>query len=173
MLSIKVFIIISIMIGNIIDIYLLGVMVVLINNLMFIAYFGLILLSYLLYLFLTRIEVFLTILFMLESFSIIFQSLTLSNRLSINIVAGSLLISLISIAVIIFSLYLILDFILVIVLLLIYCFEVINSLIQLFIINLLSIEYLSCFSFSTAYNNCLGSIEHLIKIEMAVFQLVT
>ena len=37
---------------------------------------------------------------MLESFSIISQSLTISNRLSINILAGSLLISSLSAAVI-------------------------------------------------------------------------
>jgi hypothetical protein len=54
-------------------------------------------------------ELFLIILFILESFSIIFQSLTLSNRLSINILAGSLSISSLSLAVIIFSLYLIIE----------------------------------------------------------------
>ena len=44
---------------------------------------------------------------MLEPFSIISQSLTLSNRLSINILAGSLSISSLSVAVIVFSIYLI------------------------------------------------------------------
>jgi F0F1-type ATP synthase membrane subunit a len=142
MVSIKLFITVSMMIGNIIDIYLLGIMVVLINYLMYGGYFGLILCSYLLYLFLTRMELFLIILFMLESFSIIFQSLTLSNRLSINILAGSLLISLLSTAVIIFSNYLIINSILIILLLIIYSFEILNSFVQLFIFNLLSIEYL-------------------------------
>lgn len=97
MVSIKLFITISIMIANIIDIYLLGILVVLVNILIDIEYFGLILIAYLLYLFLTRMEVFLLILFILEGFSIMFQSLTLSNRLSINIMAGSLVISLLSI----------------------------------------------------------------------------
>ncbi len=60
---------------------------------MYSGYFGLILCSYLLYLFLTRMELFLIVSFMLETFSIISQSLTLSNRLSINILAGSLSIS--------------------------------------------------------------------------------
>ena len=85
MVSIKLFITVSMMIGNIIDIYLSGIMIVLINWLMYSGYFGLILCSYLLYLFLTRMELFLIISFMLESFSIISQSLTISNRLSINI----------------------------------------------------------------------------------------
>jgi len=44
--------------------------------------------------------------FILEPFSIMSQSLTLSNRLSINIPAGSLLINPLSIAVIVFSNYL-------------------------------------------------------------------
>ena len=82
--SLKVFISVSMMVGNIIDIYLLGVMVVIINWLLYSSYYGLLLISYLVYLFLTRIEVFLVLLFLLESFSIIFQSLTISNRLSIN-----------------------------------------------------------------------------------------
>ena len=142
LVSIKIFITVSMMIGNIIDIYLLGIMIVLINWLLYIGYFGLILCSYLLYLFLTRMELFLIILLLLESFSIISQSLTLSNRLSINILAGSLLISLLSVAVIIFSIYLVISSLLIVMLLIIYSFEILNSLVQLFIFNLLSIEYL-------------------------------
>ena len=125
MVSIKLFITISMMIGNIIDIYLSGIMIVLINYVMYSGYFGLILCSYLLYLFLTRMELILIISFMLEPFSIISQSLTLSNRLSINILAGSLSISSLSLAVIIFSLYLIINDILIILLLIIYSFEII------------------------------------------------
>ena len=142
MVSIKLFITVSMIIGNIIDIYLLGIMTLLINWLMYSGYSGLILVAYLLYLFLTRMELFLIISFMLESFSIISQSLTLSNRLSINILAGSLLISSLSVAVIIFSIYLIINSILIILLLIIYSFEILNSFVQLFIFNLLSIEYI-------------------------------
>lgn len=142
MVSIKLFITVSMMIGNIIDIYLLGIMIVLINWLMYSGYFGLILCSYLLYLFLTRMELFLIISLMLEPFSIISQSLTLSNRLSINILAGSLSISSLSVAVIIFSRYSVINSILIILLSIIYSFEILNSLVQLFIFNLLSIEYL-------------------------------
>ena len=90
-------------------------------------------------------ELFLIILLLLESFSIISQSLTLSNRLSINILAGSLLISSLSVAVIIFSIYLIINVILIILLLIIYSFEILNSFVQLFIFNLLSIEYISTY----------------------------
>ena len=140
LVSIKIFINPSMMIGNIIDIYLSGIMVVLINWLLYTRYFGLIACSYLLYLFLTRMELCPIISFILEPFSIISQSLTLSNRLSINIPAGSLLINPLSIAVIVFSNYL--SIILIIYLLIIYSFEILNSFIQLFTFNLLSIEYI-------------------------------
>ena len=152
MVSIKLFITVSMIISNIIDIYLIGIMIVLINWLMYSGYSGLILVAYLLYLFLTRMELFLIISFMLESFSIISQSLTLSNRLSINILAGSLLISSLSVAVIIFSIYLIINSILIILLLIIYSFEILNSFVQLFIFNLLSIEYLISL-FSTPHSS--------------------
>ena len=79
---------------------------------------------------------------MLESFSITFQSLTLSNRLSINLLAGSLLIPSLSVAIIVFIVNLFLSLFLLVVYLLVYSFEVFNSFIQLFIFNLLSIEYL-------------------------------
>ena len=109
---------------------------------MYSGYSGLILVAYLLYLFLTRMELFLIISFMLEPFSIISQSLTLSNRLSINILAGSLSISSLLVVIIIFSIYLIINSILIILLLIIYSFEILNSFVQLFIFNLLSIEYI-------------------------------
>ena len=145
LVTIKIFITVSMMIGNIIDIYLSGIQVVLINWLLYSRYFGWILCSYLLYLFLTRIELCPIISFILEPFSIMSQSLTLSNRLSINIPAGSLLINPLSIAVIVFSNYLSIIglWILIIHLVIIYSFEILNSLIQLFTFNLLSIEYLS------------------------------
>lgn len=141
LVSIKVYITVSLIIGNIIDIYLLGIMVVLINWLLYCWFYGLILYSFILYLFLTKIEVFLIILFSLESFSSIFQSLTLSNRLSINILAGSLLISLLSIASIQFNIYIIVNSFIIFLLLIIYSFEILNSFVQLFIFILLNIEY--------------------------------
>ena len=133
------------MVGNIIDIYLLGVMVVIINWLLYSSYYGLLLISYLVYLFLTRIEVFLVLLFLLESFSIIFQSLTISNRLSINITAGSLLVSLLVVSVVLFSGYLLVVSYLFLFLISIHSFEILNCFIQLYIFSLLSIEYLMVF----------------------------
>ena len=134
--SIKIFIIVSMMISNIIDIYLSGIMIVLINWLMYSGYFGLIPSPYLSYLFLTKMELSLIIPFMLEPFSIISQSPTLSNRLSINIPAGSLPIQSLSVAIIIFSTYLVIINIVFRLYLIIYNFEILNSFVQLFIPNL-------------------------------------
>ena len=55
-------------------------------------------------------ELSLIISFISEPFSIISQSLTLSNRLSINILAGSLSISSLSVAIVIFIEYLVIDY---------------------------------------------------------------
>jgi len=95
-------------------------------------------------LFISESELFLLILFILESFSIVIQSLTLSNRLSINIFAGTLLISLLSSLIIIasssgISIYSIIVLVLVII---IYSFEILNSLVQILIFSILSNEYL-------------------------------
>ena len=80
------FLTVSMLIGNIIDIYLSGIMIVLINWLMYSGYFGIVLCSYLLYLFLTRMELFLIniinfilfifILYFLLSWIILFYILT-------------------------------------------------------------------------------------------------
>ena len=139
--SIKIFITVSMMIGNIIDIYLSGIMVVFINWLLYSGYFGLIACSYLSYSSLTRMELFLILSFMLEPFSIIPQSLTSSNRLSINILAGPLSIPSLTVVVIVFSIYSIINSLLIIPYLIIYSPEIPNSSVQLSTLNLLSIEY--------------------------------
>ncbi len=101
--------------------------------------FGLSLASCVLLVFFPWMEVFLIILLMLESFSIISQCLTLSNRLSIDTSGGSLSISSLSLSVMIFSSYLRINSVLTILLLIIYYFEIINSLVLLFFFNLLII----------------------------------
>ena len=152
--SIKLFIDVSLIIGNIIDVYLFGIMVVLINRLLYTGYFGTSVSSYPLYYYLTRMELFLIISWLLEPLSIISQSLTLSNRLSINISAGYLSISLLAVAVIVFSDYIMITSIFIILLLIIYSFEILNSFVQLFTFNLLTNEYLFyyCNSFISYYN---------------------
>ena len=105
---------------------------------------GFLLLSFLFYLFLTRIQLFLVLLSFMESFSYLFQSLTVSNRLSINLFAGSLLTALISVAVVSmvsFLAFSLVYFLLVLIVGLV-SFEFLNSSIQLFIFGLLTLDYL-------------------------------
>lgn len=149
-ISIKAFIWISMIVGNIIDIYIYGLIAVLINWLLYYSLFGLICSSFLLYLFSTKIEFFLFILFYLESFSSLFQSLTLANRLSINLLAGSLLIALLSLVVNYIIYYLILGSLITLFLFIVFLFEILNSCIQLFIFSLLTLEYsgIYCFIFT-------------------------
>ena len=80
----------------------------------------------------------------MEFFSIFFQSLTLANRLSINILAGSLLINIILIVVkhafliSFFSLFL-LFFIIIIIF---YLYELMITFLQFLIFSLLTLEYI-------------------------------
>lgn len=144
--SIKVFLDRSMIVGNFIDVYLFGLIAVLMNWYIYLWGVGLCCSSFLLYLFLTELELFLWILSFLEFFSCFFQSLTLANRLSINLLAGSLLTNLLSIVVRGFLLgYTFVSFLIawcnLSVLLVVFSFEILNSLIQLFIFSLLSLEY--------------------------------
>lgn len=155
LISIKAFIWISILVGNIIDIYILGLIAVLIYWLHNYWLYGIILWSFLVYLFLTRVELSLSVPFYLESISCLFQSLTLANRLSINLIAGSLLIALLSISIkLLIIYYLVIASIIWLFTLLVFSFEVFNSTIQLYIFNLLTIEY-SIFSvlLNSVYSN--------------------
>ena len=143
LVSIKAFLSVSMIVGNFIDVYLFGLIAVLMNWLLYCWSIGLVLCSFLLYLFLTRLELFLLVLSLLESFSSFFQSLTLANRLSINLLAGSLLTSLLIIAVIAFiqRIDLIHATLILSIVLIVFSFEILNSSIQLFIFSLLFLEY--------------------------------
>ena len=131
-------------VGNIIYIYLFSFVVILISLLLHLTLSGLSLMSYLLYLFLTKVELYLFILFLLESFSHLFQSLTLANRLSINLIAGSLLLCLLfaSLFLLILTGHIYYSLVIFILLSLVYCFEIFNCFIQLFIFALLSFNFL-------------------------------
>lgn len=145
-ISIKIYISISIIVGNIIDIYIYGLITVLISSLLYYLLYGIIWSSFLLYLFLTKIEYSLFILFYMESFSSLFQSITLANRLVINLFAGSLLVTLLSITLHYSIYYLLILLIITVLLFIVFTFEMVNSCIQLFIFSLLTIEYLNIIS---------------------------
>ena len=148
LVSIKAFLSVSMIVGNFIDVYLFGLIAVLMNWLLYCWSIGLLLCSFLLFLFLTRLELFLLVLSLLESFSSFFQSLTLANRLSINLLAGSLLTSLLIIAVIAFIKdHNIIGTLILFLLFIVFSFEILNSSIQLFIFSLLFLSSSSFFGF--------------------------
>ena len=133
-MSIKMFVDISIIIGNVIDIYILAFIAVAANAILYSIYLGSIILVLVYFLFIFYLEIFLWILCLIECFSIYFQSLTLANRISINLVAGFLLNYLIGLLCSNYIIF-IMD------LFSINCFEFSSSFFQLFIYCLLSLEY--------------------------------
>ena len=142
-IGIKVMLTVSMMVGNFIDCYILGLVAVLISFIVYLYMFGFLVVGTLFLIFLSTLQLFLFILGILESFSSLFQSLTLSNRLSINMLCGSLLTSLLSLFLLSCGIYSILsESLLLLFLLMVFSFEIINSSIQLFIFLVLSFEYL-------------------------------
>ena len=135
LVSIKVFLTITMIVGNIIDVYIYGMIAVLISILLYLWFFGLVVLGFLLFLFLSSLTSFLFVILLLELFSIFFQSITLTNRISINILCGSLLLSLL-------SLFVFFNYFLFCIIFMIFGFELFNSMIQLFIFSMLSYEYI-------------------------------
>lgn len=92
----------------------------------------------LLYSFLVSIAYLLLLLLLVELFAIVFQTLTLANRICINIISGTLLLQLLTIAMKCNSLY---DMVGMILLVGLFCFEAVNYLIQLYIYGMLSLSY--------------------------------
>ena len=82
---------VSIIIGNVIDIYVFGLIATLIYGYMYAYILGSVLFSFMWYFRVLGVDCFLLLLSLIEFSAHIFQSLTLSNRISINIVAGCLL----------------------------------------------------------------------------------
>lgn len=140
LLCLKLFLTVPMIVSNFIDIYLFGMIAVLITMINLFINFGLVLCSFLFYLFLARLQLFLLLLFILESFSHFFQSLTLANRLSINLLAGSLLVSLLTLFIL-HSSFSLISWSFIQFLLIIFSFEMLNYFIQWFIFCILSLEY--------------------------------
>jgi len=142
--SFKCFLSLSMIVGNFIDVYILGFIAVFTSSISYIVLFGLVFFSLFLFIFLSALLSFLLVLGLLELFSSSFQSITLSNRLSINMLCGCLLVSLLCsfIFVTVFlwapvAYYLVLSFLCVI-----FLFEGFNSVVQFLIFNILGLEYL-------------------------------
>jgi F0F1-type ATP synthase membrane subunit a len=136
-LALKLFVYYSLIAANIILVYIFGFVVISINFVSSLMSFGLLTLSFYLYLFLSVYYSFLLVLFLIELFSSFFNSLTLTNRLSINIFVGSLLINLLSLLSSAFGCLILAVF---------FIYESLNLLFQSFIFLLLSFFYLSAFN---------------------------
>jgi len=135
-LALKLFVYYSLIAANIIIVYIFGFVVISVNLFTSLVSYGLLSLSFYLYLFLSVYYAFLLVLFLIELFSSFFNSLTLTNRLSINIFVGSLLINLLSLLSSLFG---------VLVLAVFFIYESLNLLFQSFIFLLLSFFYLSSY----------------------------
>lgn len=158
-LALKLFVYYSLIAANIVLVYIFGFVVISINFVSSLMVFGLLTLSFYLYLFLSVYYSFLLVLFLIELFSSFFNSLTLTNRLSINIFVGSLLINLLSLLSSLFG---------VIVLAVFFIYESLNLLFQSFIFLLLSFFYLSFYFHSrSAIFQCRSPFSH--NLERSVF----
>jgi len=137
-------------VGNLIDVYVFGLIAVMINHTMFIFSYGVVVYSFILYFFLVDVEVLLFLILLLDLSSLVVQSFTLTNRLSLNLIAGSIFSSLLSLALVTLILLLtgiigfnfmlgaIMSATIYIIINLISILELINLVIQLFIFTLLS-----------------------------------
>jgi len=132
--SLKLFVYYSLIAANIIFIYVFGFIVISFGLFSSVMSYGLLLVSFYLYLFLSVYYSFLMVLFLIELFSSFFNSLTLTNRLSINIFVGSLLINLLSLLSSVIGLFVLIVF---------FVYESLNLVFQSFIFMLLSFFYLS------------------------------
>jgi hypothetical protein len=87
-------------VGNLIDVYGFGLIAVMINHTMFIFSYGVVVYSFILYFFLVSVDLLLFLILLLDLSSLVVQSFTLTNRLSINLIAGSIFSSLLSLALV-------------------------------------------------------------------------
>lgn len=143
-ISIKSFIYFSLIAANIICVYYIGLIIISIYYFISLINYGLLILSYLLYLFISYYYSFLFILFYIELFSSFFNSITLINRLTINLFVGSLLFNLSSLLVWIniWGSSIIKSLLSLVILNIIFYYECLNSVFQSLIFILLSSFYL-------------------------------
>ena len=100
LVSIKMFLATPIIIGNVIDIFGFGLVAICMNGYIYVIECGSSIISFMWYYSILSVDNYLFVMSLIELFSIVFQSLTLSNRITINIVAGGLLIILLSLLII-------------------------------------------------------------------------
>ena len=128
--------------SNLMNVYIFGYYVVIYSLIIFIdnAYSSFTAMFFLLYL--SKYQQGLFIIFLLDIFSHLFQSITVSNRLTINILAGGLLSNIISITMIIsFEFYRYISLVnAIIIFVVVRILESLNYILQYFIFNIMSVE---------------------------------
>ena len=102
---------------------------------------GLIIASLFVYNLVSRTQLFLVLLSLLELISSMFRTLTLPNRLSVNLFAGIMIVNVVSINISNFS---IIAALMGLIGLVIMIYELFNLILQMFILNLLTMDYDSC-----------------------------
>ena len=102
---------------------------------------GLIIASLFVYNLVSRTQLFLVLLSLLELISSMFRTLTLPNRLSVNLFAGIMIVNVVSINSSNFS---IIGLLICLIALVIMIYELCNLILQMFILNLLTMDYDSC-----------------------------
>ena len=128
----------SLIIANQINLFLSGLMIVFTLYYQVTRHLYLIFISIFIYSFVFQIQQFLFLLSLIEFISIIFRTLTLPNRLSLNIFSGNLLITIFILPLIDHSLTQLIYYLFN----LIVIQEINNGFLQLFIFSLLSMNYL-------------------------------
>jgi len=139
--GLKVFTSISVVVGNIIDVYIWSLIGIVANILRNYALYSMEIISSLWYYWLDSREIILFILANMEFISLLFQSITIANRLTINLTAGILLLYLFSIAINYITYYLMVEYTILFMFFIIFIYETVNSTIQLYIFSLLTNEY--------------------------------
>jgi hypothetical protein len=128
-------------ISNIINTYSLGILSLFSLYARYLILVGSLILSLLFYLFLSKLQFYLLLLTFVEAFSIAFQSLTLTNRLSINLLSGSLLVNLLFSRWSFHATFRWTEMLFFLLTIAIFDFELLNSSLQLIIFFLLHYEY--------------------------------
>lgn len=128
----------SLIIGNLVHTYLAGLIAVFNCWSRSSRSNGLIIASAFVYNLVSRTQLFLVLLSMLELISSMFRTLTLPNRLSVNLFAGIMIVNVVSINISNFS---IIAMSMGLIGLVIMIYELFNLILQMFILNLLTMDY--------------------------------
>jgi hypothetical protein len=128
----------SLIIGNLVHTYIVGLIAVFNLWSRSSRLYSLIIASLFVYNLVSRSQLFLVLLSLLELISLVFRTLTLPNRLSVNLFAGIMIVNVVSINSSNFSITAMLMGLIGLVIMI---YELFNLILQMFILNLLTMDY--------------------------------